>query len=177
MIVDLKTISKETKSFKFIFEKSFFRDYMEDERVLGIDKPIVADVSLSRVDDRFLIEGHISGRLEMKCDRCLCTYYHTLDSDFKSYLTTNPPDKDLNEIELSEEDMDLDFVPGDEIRLDEIVRGFIFLTLPMKSICRPDCLGLCAVCGTNLNVERCECRGNPVNPAFAKLRHFKPKGE
>ena len=29
--------------------------------------------------------------------------------------------------------------------------------LPLKPLCRPDCLGLCPRCGTNLNASNCAC--------------------
>ena len=177
MIVDLKTIYKEPKPFNFVFEKGFLNGYTEDGSVLGVDSPIKVEVSISRINDMFLLEGSISGRLEMKCDRCLDSYYHTLDSKFRSYLTTKSPDENFNEIELFEEDMELDFITGDEIQLDEIIRGYILLALPMRSICNPDCLGLCPGCGRNLNTEQCVCSNNGGNLAFSKLSDFKIEGE
>jgi uncharacterized protein len=43
------------------------------------------------------------------------------------------------------------------IRLDPLVREGLLLEVPMKRICRPDCAGLCAVCGADLNRESCQC--------------------
>ena len=40
----------------------------------------------------------------------------------------------------------------------------------MKPLCRPDCQGLCAMCGTNLNVERCSCEPRWVDPRLAVLQ-------
>jgi uncharacterized protein len=177
MIVDLKTISKEPKSFNFVFEKGFLNDYMGDDRILGIKSPVEVGASISRTDHKFLIEGHISGILELKCDRCLGPYLHTLDSGFRSYLTTRSPDQNFDEIELFEEDMELDFITNDEIDLNEIIWGNIFLALPMISVCDPECRGLCPECGTNLNIEQCDCSHKMGNTAFAQLKYFKPEGE
>ncbi len=60
------------------------------------------------------------------------------------------PQKTEEEIELSDEDMMTDFVTGEEVDLGEIIREQIFLALPMKSVCRPTCAGLCPKCGANL---------------------------
>ncbi|MCU0281078.1 MAG: DUF177 domain-containing protein, partial [Acidimicrobiia bacterium] len=44
----------------------------------------------------------------------------------------------------------------------------VLLALPLRPICRPDCLGLCAVCGGDLNTGSCpghdEAPGNPFAP-------------
>ena len=33
----------------------------------------------------------------------------------------------------------------------------VFLSMPMTVKCKPDCKGLCPVCGTDLNVSQCSC--------------------
>jgi uncharacterized protein len=44
-------------------------------------------------------------------------------------------------------------------------------------LCDSGCKGLCAACGRNLNRESCECRPEPFNPEFEKLRSLlTPKG-
>ena len=48
----------------------------------------------------------------------------------------------------------------------------LFLQLPLVSVCRPDCKGLCPVCGVNRNHTACAC--TPARPigAFAALHDF-----
>jgi uncharacterized metal-binding protein YceD (DUF177 family) len=49
-------------------------------------------------------------------------------------------------------------VPGDgEINLVGPVRDAFMEGVPMKVTCSPDCRGLCAKCGANLNREACSC--------------------
>jgi len=48
-------------------------------------------------------------------------------------------------------------VPDDGyINLAPLTRDYLLLELPIKPICRPDCKGLCPVCGVNLNETICE---------------------
>jgi uncharacterized protein len=61
------------------------------------------------------------------------------------------------EIELLEEDLETGFISGDEIELDDIFKEQLYLALPIKSLCREGCLGLCPICGTDLNIQRCQC--------------------
>jgi uncharacterized protein len=42
----------------------------------------------------------------------------------------------------------------------------------MKPLCRDDCRGLCAQCGTNLNEGACECDGAMEDPRLAPLREL-----
>ena len=89
------------------------------------------------------------------------------------FLSLPPSDAEKSELELSEEDMSVDFIMGDEIDLDEVVREQIYFSLPMKSLCREDCRGLCPVCGINLNKEECKCRREIGHPGFSELKKLK----
>ena len=33
----------------------------------------------------------------------------------------------------------------------------LLLEMPMRFLCKPDCKGLCPVCGRNRNIESCTC--------------------
>jgi uncharacterized protein len=37
------------------------------------------------------------------------------------------------------------------------IRDEILLAVPMTAICRPDCAGICPVCGRNRNLTPCDC--------------------
>ena len=46
---------------------------------------------------------------------------------------------------------------GDEVDFDEMILENIRLNLPIKILCKEDCLGVCLICGKNLNLEKCGC--------------------
>jgi len=49
------------------------------------------------------------------------------------------------------------YVPEDgNIDLSPIIREYMLLETPIKPLCKPDCLGLCIICGENLNAIACE---------------------
>ena len=52
-------------------------------------------------------------------------------------------------------------------------RDAVALALPDKILCRPDCAGLCPVCGKNRNRETCACESTWVDPRFEALRELK----
>ena len=40
----------------------------------------------------------------------------------------------------------------------------------MQPLCRPDCQGLCPVCGKDRNVDPCQCQVEWVDPRLAVLK-------
>jgi len=57
------------------------------------------------------------------------------------------------------------------------VRGWahdaLSLELPEQVLCRPDCAGLCAICGVNLNDEPEHAHERELDPRWAKLKELK----
>ncbi len=72
----------------------------------------------------------------------------------------------------SEDDEAFLVVEDKRLDLDELVRAEVILHLPMKHLCRPDCLGICPVCGQNLNERDCGCRVKEVDPRLAALQEL-----
>ncbi|HUO47444.1 MAG TPA: DUF177 domain-containing protein [Acidimicrobiales bacterium] len=56
----------------------------------------------------------------------------------------------------------------DEIDLEPLVRDAVLLELPVTSLCRPDCRGLCPACGADWNEGPCGCEA-PADPRWAAL--------
>ena len=46
---------------------------------------------------------------------------------------------------------------GTQVELGKMLREQLILTSPIQPLCRPDCLGLCQICGRNLNQGPCRC--------------------
>lgn len=58
--------------------------------------------------------------------------------------------------------------------MEDIIR----LNIPVKPLCRPDCKGLCPVCGKDLNLGECECsKKMQVDPRWEPLMKFTDKKE
>jgi len=49
--------------------------------------------------------------------------------------------------------MATEYLEGDMLAVSTWARDALALALPDKILCRPDCAGLCPVCGKNLNDE------------------------
>ncbi len=176
MIIDLSTIESAPRPFDFTLSPGWWHGD-ERDRILGLDEPLKCCLEISRVGVKYLLDGSISGYALVSCDRCLKPYRLQLDFDFRLFLSAPVSDSDLSELELTEDDMSVQFVDGHKIDLDDIVREQIYISLPMKSLCREDCSGLCPVCGTDLNQKTCECQRGEGHPGFSKLKALLLNGE
>ena len=101
----------------------------------------------------FVVKGKIVCRKKFICDRCLTEATENQEHDFEEEL--NPEE-----------------IVDDEIDLTEIIRDNLLAGQPLKNLCKPDCRGLCPVCGKNLNNGRCECDKDFVDPRLAPLKNF-----
>lgn len=104
-------------------------------------------VHISRTPQGLLFEGKFAAETELECVRCLEPYNQQLDTDFSevfAYQTRNFTESGL----LIPEDGNIDLSP--------IIREYFMVALPIKPLCKPDCQGLCVVCGENLNLSTCE---------------------
>ncbi len=118
---------------------------------LRLAKPIEGEVRLSRTGRSILARAHVSTAIDSNCARCL-------------RAVVAPIDVDIEEEALPSIDIDtgLPFEAGaepDALRLDDHheldlggpIREAISLAEPITILCRPDCRGLCLVCGIDLN--------------------------
>lgn len=176
MIIDLRAIPEETE-IREVYERDWWDLDEQDGKIQGLVTPLQVLVKISRVGDKFLLKGGMSGRLAVLCDRCLEPFHWDLAAEFSVVLTFPAPATGQSDVELLEEDMEVDFICGEMVDLDEIVREQIYLSLPMKSVCGGKCMGLCPLCGANLNEGVCKCRKENGHSAFSKLKNFKIRGE
>ncbi len=178
MIVDLRSVLEGPRYFNLTLDNDWWEGEREDDQIQGLDGPLDVSLSISRAGVRYLLDGRLRGRLCLRCDRCLGPYLHDLRSDFRLFFAQGPASSSgPSEVELMEQDLSTDFVTEERVDLDEIIREQIYLSLPMKSLCREDCLGLCPLCGIDLNNEKCRCRPEKGSPYFSKLKDLKLKGE
>jgi uncharacterized protein len=177
MIIDLRTLSRGFQSLEFILETDWWCSAGKRDLILGIDTPVQVQIETYPAGNKYVLEGALSGGLQVRCDRCLEPYHRELNTSFRIFLALPRPETEEEDVELTEEDLDIEFIKGDEINLDEIIHEQIHLTIPMKSLCRENCKGLCPKCGCNLNEGDCSCERDQGHPAFSKLKNLKIQGD
>jgi len=93
-------------------------------------------------DDEVSISGNINLDISLQCSRCSEFFSTTVHvSDF---LRAYPILTEVDRLDITND-----------------IREEILLNIPSFAICMKDCLGVCSICGINLNMSSCKC--NHVN--------------
>lgn len=118
------------------------------------------------------VKGHVHVDMEAECDRCLDPAAFTVDGDFELYY--RPVEEGYGEeAALDESEAEMGFYEGDGIELNDALREYALLALPMQRLCSEGCKGLCPVCGQNRNQQECQCRTKAVDERWAALKTMK----
>jgi uncharacterized protein len=72
-----------------------------------------------------------------------------------------------------EDDRRSDYVADDRLDASAWARDTVALELPEQILCRPECAGLCPVCGKDLNVEPHEHVERELDPRWAALESLR----
>ena len=119
------------------------------------------------------VRGRLTATVPQTCGRCLEAFPAHLDAALDVRLVPKPTGADS--VKLGADDLDVDFYDKDELDVTRVVENEATLALPMKPLCREDCKGLCAQCGTNLNTGTCDCAPVWEDPRLAALKALKSK--
>lgn len=115
------------------------------------------------------LRGHLGTRLEACCDRCLVKVEIPVERDLDLFYRPIREIARAEEVEISQDELDVGFYSGDGIALADVVTEQVILSMPMKVVCRADCQGLCPVCGANRNLEACGCTEPVHESPFSSL--------
>jgi DUF177 domain-containing protein len=121
------------------------------------DAPIEGDLLLESVVDGIYVSGSVGGRFQMRCARCLKPFERDFDVEMTELVAREPGPED-------------DYALAEDLTLDPepMVRDAVGLEMPFAPLCRPDCLGLCEICGGDRNLG--ECPGHErTDPRWAAL--------
>ena len=129
----------------------------------------------TKMAEQVYFQGTIGGTLAVPCSRCL----DVMHSDFTTALRVVylPPSTRLQlegeEGVESEDELDLYMHDGITLDLRPPVHDYVLLEFPIQPLCRPDCAGLCQMCGGNRNEASCACQTDTGDPRFALLNQLR----
>jgi uncharacterized protein len=126
---------------------------------------VPARLDISRTTgDGYVLRLRFHAALEGPCMRCLEPASPTFEVDARE--VSQPGEGD---------DLSSPYVQDGVLDLGTWARDALALVLPTTLLCRPDCAGLCAECGANLNEAGPDhAHERPPDPRWAKLSeiHF-----
>jgi uncharacterized protein len=134
--------------------------------------PIKASGKAELVSDtlgEIRIKGHIAVDMEAECDRCLEEAAFPIDGEFELYY--RPVEEGYGEEKaLDESEAQMGFYEGDGVELNDALREYVLLAMPMQKLCSEACKGICPVCGQNRNQGTCGCQTKAVDDRWAALK-------
>jgi uncharacterized protein len=147
--------------------------YLDESTGENNEDHVEGEVTLTRTNKGILVTGKLNAYIQGTCSRCLgpaCVrpvldiedeYYPVIDiysgADVK--LDTDALTIDHNHI----------------LDLDEAIRQYIITATPTKLLCKPDCPGICPVCGQEFAKGDCEHRNITYDDRWDKLVQVRKK--
>lgn len=132
-----------------------------------IFQSVAGTIRLSRTKEGILAQTYLTVTVKRECSRCLDAFEDPIPVEVEELFAYPHP---LPETEFAiGGDAKLDLVP--------LLRSEIIIELTNKKLCREDCKGLCAHCGTNLNYDTCDCDTDIIDPRMAKLKELLDKAK
>jgi uncharacterized protein len=123
-------------------------------------------VRVTRTPQGILLQADFKTIIDLECVRCLTDFQQALRFNFtelyafsQRYVT----DSGL----LMPETGIIDLTP--------VLREYVLLEIPISPLCRPDCKGLCPICGNNLNESTCFHEQESGDPRLASLKSLLKK--
>ncbi len=111
------------------------------QRYLPVPEKVQAELVVSRVSSGTVFELRYQSRLHGPCYRCLADAVVDAVVTAREYQASSPDSEELR----------TPYLENDQLDLSGWARDALVLELPEKILCRPDCAGLCPVCGRDLN--------------------------
>ncbi|MDQ3866774.1 MAG: DUF177 domain-containing protein [Actinomycetota bacterium] len=125
-----------------------------------------ATLTLTRMTSGLMLELAFEARLVGPCFRCLEETEVTTPISGREYQASDPH---------ADEELRTPYVADERVDLSGWARDAVVLSLPEKILCRPECAGLCPVCGEDLNLAPHEHDEEPRDPRWAVLADLKER--
>lgn len=143
-------------SHEFLFE--FNQVKLGDDLEL---REFSGSAQIGRTPQGLLVTGKFSSETALECARCLKAFNYPLAWKFTELYAFD---------ERSVSDSGLTVPEDAHIDLEPLLREYALLEVPINPLCKPDCKGLCPICGQDLNVRDCGHRPQEDESPFSVLK-------
>jgi uncharacterized protein len=115
------------------------------------------------------LRAKYSAHFEILCARCVEPVPVPLTGDFDLIFRPADADADSGERAITVDETEIGYYEESGLLLEDVVREQVLLSLPNRTLCTPDCKGLCPSCGQNLNSASCNCDKAAADPRWNAL--------
>ena len=160
MWLDLKDVI-EIPGAEKPFETVLDTEHLCTPAIRGFSGPVTVRGAVRNTAGLLYLRAPVHAQALCVCDRCGTDFVRTYDLDVDVPLAPDAEDDNGDAFPLD----------GDGLDVAEVLETCFALEVESKLLCRPDCRGLCPVCGKNLNDGPCGCVRKP-DPRFAVLEQL-----
>ena len=161
LAVDVRELLRQPGAHKHVVVRASLDDLATPVASVPPDRPVTVDAEIESVVEGLLVTGRVRATVVVSCVRCLRQFDQELAVEVRELFALQPG---------GEEDEGYAVLPDDRLPLDTMARDALVLGFPAFPLCRPDCAGLCPVCGADRNNVDCG-HGGPetIDPRWAGL--------
>jgi uncharacterized protein len=119
--------------------------------------------TIDRTPQGLFVRAEFKARLNQECVRCLSSFTQNIQWTMSELYAFNQ--KLITDAGL--------ILPEDtHIDIQPLIREYAMLEIPINPICKPDCKGLCSVCGEDLNARDCGHQSRSEESPFSVLKEL-----
>lgn len=122
---------------------------------------LIGVACVTRTPQGILLQVDAKALIDLECVRCLTGFQQALNINFTELYAFS---------QRYVTDSGLIMPETGVIDLAPLLREYILLEIPISPLCRPDCKGLCPICGNNLNESTCNHEDDSGDPRLASLK-------
>lgn len=138
---------------------------MGGQTYAAASEAVQARLDISRPSGGFAFRLRFPLRIDGPCMRCLAD----------ATVETEVDAREIDQHDTEDEELRSPYVEDDELDIGRWAHDAAVLAVPTRVLCRPDCAGLCPVCGESLNSsdpgEHAHDTG--TDPRWNKLKDLK----
>jgi len=127
---------------------------------------LVGEIRVTRTPQGILLQADLQTQTGLECVRCLTDFQQGLNINFTELYAFSQRYVTDSGLLMPETGI---------IDLNPVLREYTVLEIPISPLCKPDCKGLCPICGNNLNESSCNHEDESGDPRLASLKSLLDK--
>ncbi len=162
----------EQEPFRWERSEPVPEEVLERPEVVSIDD-LEWRGSISPAHPGWRLVAQLDYRQTLACSRCLQPLQEKIEQEIELFLIVRPPQPLGGDVELDDTDLGTLALEDEVLETDPILLEQLELNIPMTSLCRDDCAGLCPYCGSDRNDNPDCCQGGEIDPRWKALEDLR----
>ena len=150
---------------EFAFQAGFEEDIQTGLVVLPEGREVDVEGTLESVGDGVLATALASADLDAQCSRCLTQFTLPVEAEIQELFVYPEHGREYEEEGVTP-------IHDEAVDLTEAIHDAIILEMPQIPLCSEDCLGLCPVCGTDMNADPDHRHDDAVDSRWLSLAQW-----